>query len=55
MLRKESLNKRSLKKNQCVEGKVKPKENNEIGNVLKSEEEGDDFVKHEDANKHKGL
>ena len=32
-----------------VEGKVKQKENNEIDNVLKSEEEDGDLVKHEDS------
>ena len=31
------------------------KEGNESGNVLNSEEEEDDLVKHEDATKHKGL
>ena len=32
-----------------VEIKVKQKENNEIDNVLKSEEEDGDLVKHEDS------
>ena len=35
-----------------VEWKVKQKENNEIDNVLKSEEEDGDLVKHEDSTKH---
>ena len=38
-----------------VEGKVKQKENNEIDNVLKSEEENGDLVKHEDSTKHIGV
>ena len=32
-----------------VEGKVKQKENDEIDNVLKSEEEDGDLVKHKDS------
>ena len=31
------------------------KENNEIDNVLKSEEENGDLVKHEDSTKHIGV
>ena len=38
-----------------VEGKAKQKENNEIDNVLKSEEEDGDLVKHEDSTKHIGV
>ena len=38
-----------------VEGKVKQKENNEIDNVLKSEEEDGDLVKHEDSTKYIGV
>ena len=38
-----------------VEGKVKQKENKKIDNVLKSEEEDVDLVKHEDSTKHIGV
>ena len=38
-----------------VEGKVKQKENNEIDNVPKSEEEDGDLVEHEDSTKHIGV
>ena len=34
------------------EGKFKQKENNEIDNVLESEEEKGDLVKHEEFTKH---
>ena len=37
------------------EGKVQQKENNEIDNVLKSEEDNGDLVKHEDSTKHIGV
>ena len=38
-----------------VEVKVKQKENNEIDNVLKSEKEDGDLVKHENSTKHIGV
>ena len=38
-----------------VKGKVKQKKNNEIDNLLKSEEENGDLVKHEDSTKHIGV
>ena len=37
-----------------VKGKVKQKENNEIVDVLESEEEDGDLIKHEDSTKHIG-
>ena len=38
-----------------VEVNVKQKENNEIDNVINSEEEDGDLVKHEDSTKHIGV
>jgi hypothetical protein len=38
-----------------VKGKVKQKKNNEIDNLLKSEEEDVDLGKHEDSTKHIGV
>ena len=49
-----SINKRSFKSNNGIDGEVEKKENIEIDNVLKSEE-GDDLVQHEDATKHGGM
>ena len=49
-----SINKRSFKSNNGIDGEVEKKENIEIDNILKSEE-GDDLVQHEDATKHGGM
>ena len=34
---------------------LKGRSSNEIDNVLKSEDEGDEWIKHKDATKHEGL
>ena len=38
-----------------VEGKVKQEENKHIDNIIKSEKDDGDLVRHEDSNKHIGV